>query len=128
MNLATDTSTGWARLLGDGQPVAEACLRREVTAWKAGLCGLEPTPLVTAAVDAAGVAWLAQRYAEREVFSSGEKKRTAALRQLAVANRQLQDAIKLVMVARSTSEAAVTRVADNNVVTSGPRLFGGPAG
>ena len=29
------------------------------------LAGPDPTPLVTAAVDAAGVAWLAQQYAER---------------------------------------------------------------
>ena len=60
--------------------MTEACLRREVIAWKAGLAGPDPTPLVTAAVDAAGVVWLAQRYAERELFQAGETKRAAAVR------------------------------------------------
>jgi hypothetical protein len=122
------TAAGWARLLGDGGAVTEACLRREVMAWKAGLVGPDPTALVAAAVDAAGVAWLAQRYAEREVFGSDEKKRDAAVPRLTAANRQVQEAIKLVMVARAASDAAANRAADGNKVAAGPRLFGGTAG
>ncbi len=99
-----------------------------MTAWKAGLAGLDPTPLVTAAVDAAGVAWLAQRFAERELFQAGEKKRAAAVRQLAAANRQVQDAIRLVMAARAIADATANRAEDDNKVAGGPRLFGGAAG
>ncbi len=126
--LSADTAAGWARLLGDGGPVTEACLRREVSAWKTGLVGPEPTPLVAAAVDAAGVAWLAQRYAERELFTVGDKKRAAAVKQLAAANRQVQDAIKLVMAARAIADAAANRAEDENKVAGGPRLFDGTAG
>jgi hypothetical protein len=53
--LSADTATGWTRLLGNGGPVTEACLRREVADWKVGLCGQDPTLLVTAAIDTAGV-------------------------------------------------------------------------
>jgi hypothetical protein len=124
--LAADTAAGWARLLGDGGTVTEACLRRELLAWKAGLAGPDPTPLVTAAVDAAGVAWLAQRFAERELFMVSDKKRAAALKQLAAANRQLQQAIRLVLDARAAAVAAVTRAPAAAAATaSGPRLFGG---
>ncbi len=123
--LSADTAAGWARLLGDGGAVTEGCLRREVANWKAGLCGLEPSPLVTAAVDAAGVAWLGQRFAEREVFAYGEKKRSPAVRQLSAANRQVQESLKLVMAARAVADAAANRAADDNKVAGGPRLFGG---
>lgn len=123
--LAADTSTGWARLLGDGGPVAEACLRRELASWKAGLAGPDPTPLVTAAVDAAGVVWLAQRYAEREFLRSEDKKRATASRQLTAANRQFQEAIKLVIAARATAGAVANATAGGATTTSGPRLFGG---
>ncbi len=126
--LAADTAAGWARLLGDGGVVTEACLRREVLAWKAGLCGQDPTPLETAAVDAAGVAWLAQRFAEREAFRAGDNKRDAALKQLAAANRQVQESLKLVLVARAAADAVANRAAEENKVSSGPRLFGGAAG
>ena len=79
--------------------------------------------LVTAAVDAAGVA----RLAERELFSSSEKKRATAVRQLATANRQGQEAIKLVLAARGIAESAVKR-ADEHQAAQGPRLFDGSAG
>ncbi len=125
--LAADTAAGWARLLGDGGPVTKACLRREVLAWKAGLAGPEATPLVTAAVDAAGVAWLSQRFAEREAFRAGDKKRAAAVRQLSAADRQVQEALKLVMVARAAADVTVNRAEDENKVAGGPRLFGGTA-
>jgi hypothetical protein len=127
--LSSDTASGWGRLLGDGGAVTEACLRREVLAWKAGLAGPDPTPLVTAAVDAAGVAWLSQRFAEREVFAAGDKKRAAAVRQLAAANRQVQEAIKLVIIARSTAESAKKQSPNSAAAgATGPRLFGGAAG
>ncbi len=127
--LSSDTASGWGRLLGDGGAVTEACLRREVLAWKAGLAGPDPTPLVTAAVDAAAVAWLAQRFAEREVFQAVDKKRTAAVKQLGMANRQLQDAIKLVIIARSTAESAKKQSPNSAAAgATGPRLFGGAAG
>ncbi len=77
-----------------------------------------------AAVEADGVAWLAQRFAEREVFAAGEKKRAAAVQQLRVANRQVQEAIKLIVVVRTTSDAAVLAIKDTPAA-SGPRLFGG---
>ncbi len=108
--------------------MTEACLRRELIAWKAGLAGPVPTPLVTAALEVAGVAWLAQRYVERELFSVGEKKRAAAVRQLAAANRQVQDASKLVMAARAIAEATTIRAVDKSNVAGGPRLFDGAAG
>jgi hypothetical protein len=126
--LSADTAAGWSRLLGDGGAVTESCTRREVTAWKAGLCGQDPAPLVTAAVDAAGVAWLAQRFAERELFGAGEKKRAAAVRQLAAANRQVQDALKLVMAARAAAESAAKTSADSAAGATSPRLFEGAAG
>ncbi len=99
-----------------------------VTAWKAGLAGPDPAPLVTAAVDAAGIAWLSQRFAEREVFQAGEKKRAAAVRLLGAANRQVQDALKLVLVARAAADATANRAEDENKVAGGPRLFDGAAG
>lgn len=126
--LAGDTAAGWARLLGDGGAVSEACLRQEVAAWKAGLSGLEPSPLITAAVDAAGVAWLAQRFAEREVFAASEKKRATAVRQLATANRQVQEALKLVLSVRAITDAAVLANKETPATASGPRLFGGAVG
>ncbi len=127
--LAADTAAGWARLLGDGGPVTEACLRRELAACKAGLAGTEPTPLVTAAVDAAGIAWLSQRFSEREAFRAGDKKRAAAVRQLAAANRQVQEALKLVVVARSAAAAAAARSTDDGATgVNGPRLFDGTTG
>ncbi len=126
--LSADTAAGWARLLGDGGAVTEACLRREVTVWKARLAGPDPTPLVTAAVDAAWAVWLAQRYAERELFTVGDKKQAAAVKQLAAANRQVQDAIKLVMAARAIADATTNRATADNKVAAGPRLFYGAAG
>ncbi len=126
--LAADTAAGWARLLGDRGAVSESCMRRKLAAWKAGLAGPDPAPLVTAAVDAAGAVWLAQRYAEREAFRAGDKKRAAAVRQLAATNRQVQDALKLVLVARAAADAAANRAADDNNVGNGPRLFDGAAG
>ena len=127
--LSADTAAGWGRLLGDGGAVTEGCLRREVAAWKAGLCGPDPAPLLTATVDAAGAVWLAQRFAERELFAAGEKKRCVVVRQLATANRQLQEAIKLVLVARAATAAAAARPGgDESTGVDGPRLFGGSAG
>jgi hypothetical protein len=126
--LSADTAAGWARLLGDGGAVTEVCLRREMSLWKAGLAGPEPTPLVTAAVDAAGVVWLAQRFAERELFATSEKKRVVALRQLAAVNRQVQDALKLVMVARGAADVVANRASADNKVAAGPRLFDGATG
>ena len=123
--LSADTAAGWARLLGDGGAVSEACMRRELASWNAGLCGQESTPLVKAAVDAAGVAWLTQRYAEREVFTTGEKKRATAVRQLEMANRQVQEAITLVLAARAASRAVADRVTGGHHVATGPGCWAG---
>ena len=88
--------------------------------------GPDPTPLVTAAVDAR-VAWLAERFAERDLFVATEKKRAASLQQLRTANRQVKDALRLVIASRPAADAAGSRAVADNKVPSGPRLFKGTA-
>ncbi len=120
------TSTGWANLLSDGQAAVNECVSRRVAEWKAGLAGPDPTPVVAAAVAAAAVAWLAGCYAQRVLHAAPPNKRPAALEKLAAANRQLQQAIRLVMDARAAADDAVTRATvDTATSVSGPRLFGG---
>jgi hypothetical protein len=79
---------------------------------------------VTAAVNTAGVAWLAQRHTERELFRAERGKRAVAVRQLSTVNRQVRDALKLVLEARRVADHAAARAADDTTAP-GPRLFGG---
>lgn len=123
---ALATAAGWANLLSDRQAAVAECIARRVAEWKAGLAGPAPTPAVEAAVDAAAVAWLAERYAQRVLHAAPPNKRPAALEKLAAANRQLQQAIRLVFDARAAADAAVTRATvDTATTASGPQLFDG---
>lgn len=123
--LAADTSAGWAQLLGHGQPVEIACLRRHLTAWTAELAGCDAQPSVLAAVEAAKVAWLAVRYAEAELLAAPVAKRPAALGRLTAANRQLLDAIKLVATAKTVSATRTEKATGEAQGRIAPRLFGG---
>lgn len=123
---ALAATAGWADLLADGQVMVAECITRRVAEWKAGLAGPAPPPVVEAAVNAAAVAWLAQCHAQQVLCAAPPAKRSGAFDRAAAANRQLQQAVRLVLDARTAADAATARTsAGGATAASGPRLFGG---
>lgn len=94
-------------------------------AWAAELAGGDPPPLVTAAAEAATVAWLAVRYAEADLQAAPMAKRAAAVARLTAANRELRETLKLVTAAMTACATRGEKAAAEGQARVAPRLFGG---